>query len=154
MLSTTSTLMSPTAPTRSTSSAPCRSCREWGLHTPAYPTQGPPARPPSLFRSQSDSVLPLQEQQHSLPGSSEGDRETACVWGPAHDLLPDSPHAEGDPAAAADRREHPWGGLGVAMTIHLEAPSASLTSFLTQICNWVITTHITRCDLSCSFCGH
>ena len=40
--------------------------------------------------------------------------------GPAHDLLPDSPHAEGDPAAAPDRCEYP-GGLGAAVETRREA---------------------------------
>lgn len=129
-----STLTSPTAPTRSTSSAPCRSCREWGLCTPS-PAHASPARPTSS-QSQSDSVPLLQEQQRDLPGSSEGDRETACVWGPAHDLFPDSPHAEGDPAAAADRCEYPMGRLGCCRC-HGNPPGGpafnvvSRTSFLT-----------------------
>lgn len=49
-----STLTSPTAPTRSTSNVPCRSCREWGLCTPS-PPHASPARPTSS-QSQSDSV--------------------------------------------------------------------------------------------------
>lgn len=128
MLRTTSALTLPTAPTRSISSVPCRICREWGPCTSSPPRAGPTC--PTTSQSQSDRVSLLQEQQRGLPRSAEGDRDAACMWGPAHDLLPDSPHAEGDQAAAPDRREYPGG-----VETYPEALTAvlPLTSFLTLI---------------------
>lgn len=66
---TTSTLTSPTAPMRSTSSAPCRSCREWGPCAPSRPTSCRPHLR-HLFLKSGDRVSLLQEQQCSLPRSA------------------------------------------------------------------------------------
>lgn len=90
--------------------------------------------PTPLRTAKGEPCCLLQKQQCHLPRGPPGDREAACMRGPAHALLLDPPHAEGDPAASADGREYTaqtgqWGGAGDGPQLpwsHLAAVTAVL----------------------------